>query len=37
MLMKAIFIILAVLVIAYCYLYFTDDNPHDTTSYASIL
>ena len=34
MLMKAIFIIVAVLVIVYCYLYFTDDNPNDPNSYA---
>lgn len=34
MLMKAIFIIVAVLVIVYCYLYFTDDNPNDTNNYA---
>ena len=34
MLMKAIFIIVAVLVIVYRYLYFTEDNPNDTNSYA---
>ena len=34
MLMKAIFIIVAVLLIVYCYLCFTDDNPNDTNSYA---
>lgn len=34
MLMKAIFIIVAVSLVIYCYLYFTDDNPNDTNSYA---
>ena len=34
MLMKAIFIIVVVLLIVYCYLYFTDDNPNDTNNYA---
>lgn len=34
MLMKAIFIIVAVLLIVYCCLYFTNDNPNDTNSYA---
>lgn len=34
MVMKAIAIIVAILLVIYCYLYFTDDNPDDTNSYA---
>lgn len=34
MVMEAIAIIVAILLFIYCYLYFTDDNPNDTNSYA---